>query len=98
MQGKGRIDIFLQQNKEMVEIHVKDQGKGIEKKYLKQIYKPGFTTKELGWGLGLSLVKRIVEEYHQGKIYIEYSSPGAGTCFKIILPSGTNTNELNAGS
>lgn len=98
MQGKGRIDIFLQQNKEMVEIHVKDQGKGIEKKYLKQIFKPGFTTKELGWGLGLSLVKRIVEEYHQGKIYIEYSSPGAGTCFKIILPSGTNTNELNAGS
>lgn len=66
-------------------IDVKDSGKGIEKKYQKDIFKPGFSTKKRGWGLGLSLTKRIVEEYHKGKLNVAYSSPGKGTTFRITL-------------
>ena len=62
-----------------------DNGKGIKHKDLKNVFKPGFTTKKRGWGLGLSLAKRIVEEYHKGKIYVKKSEIGIGTIFRIEL-------------
>ena len=69
----------------MVAVEVKDTGKGIRHKNLKNVFKPGFTTKKRGWGLGLSLAKRIVEEYHKGRIYVKESTLGKGTTFRIEL-------------
>lgn len=67
-------------------IDVADTGKGIERKHHKTVFRPGFTTKQRGWGLGLSLAKRIIEEYHHGRIYVLRSAPGEGTVFRIELP------------
>jgi signal transduction histidine kinase len=72
-------------------ITVKDNGKGMTAKLKRQVFHPGFTTKKRGWGLGLSLSKRIIEQYHNGKIYIKDTSPGKGTTFAIELPFGENT-------
>ena len=69
-----------------VAIEVTDNGKGIRKKDLKNVFTPGFTTKKRGWGLGLSLAKRIVEEYHKGRIYVKSSEVGVGTTFRIEMP------------
>jgi signal transduction histidine kinase len=69
-----------------VAIEVSDNGKGIRKKDLKSVFTPGFTTKKRGWGLGLSLAKRIVEEYHKGRIYVKSSEVGVGTTFRIEMP------------
>jgi signal transduction histidine kinase len=66
-------------------IEVADNGKGIKKKDIKSVFTPGFTTKKRGWGLGLSLAKRIVEEYHHGKIFVKNSELGKGTTFRIEL-------------
>ena len=66
-------------------IEVADTGKGIPKKDVGNVFRPGFTTKRRGWGLGLSLAKRIVEEYHHGRIYVKSSEPGVGTVFRIEL-------------
>lgn len=85
MEGKGRITLTLDEDDRMVVIEVTDNGKGIKKKDLKNVFKPGFTTKSRGWGLGLSLAKRIVEEYHKGKIYVKSSEVGVGTTFRIEL-------------
>lgn len=85
MNGEGRIDIVVAEGKKQVFIDVCDDGKGIPKKHFKTIFRPGFTTKARGWGLGLSLVKRIVEEYHKGKIFVKSSEPGKGACIRIIL-------------
>lgn len=85
MNGEGQIDIVVSEGKKQVFIDVNDDGKGIPKKYFKVIFRPGFTTKERGWGLGLSLVKRIVEEYHRGKIFVKSSEAGKGTNIRIIL-------------
>jgi signal transduction histidine kinase len=71
--------------KKSVEIEVSDNGKGIDLRRRKDVFRPGYSTKKRGWGLGLSLSKRIVEEYHGGKIFVKSSSPGEGTIFKIIL-------------
>ena len=68
-------------------------GKGIERGKFKAVFRPGYTTKRRGWGLGLSLVKRIVEEYHQGKIYVKSSEVGKGTTFRISLPIAQSTIE-----
>ena len=68
-----------------VAIEVSDTGKGISKKNLKTVFKPGFTTKKRGWGLGLSLAKRIVEQYHNGRIFVKSSVVGQGTTFRIEL-------------
>ena len=65
---------------------MKDSGKGIARKNFKNVFNPGYTTKKRGWGLGLTLVKRIIEEYHGGKIYVKESEPGRGTTFRIELP------------
>ena len=67
-------------------IEVADTGKGIASKNRKRVFKPGFTTKKRGWGLGLTLAKRIVEQYHRGHIFVKDSAPGKGTTFRIELP------------
>lgn len=85
MNGEGRIDLTLVEDAGVVAVEVADNGKGIKKKDIKNVFKPGFTTKKRGWGLGLSLAKRIVEEYHKGKIYVKCSEVGAGTTFRIEL-------------
>lgn len=86
MEGSGAIDIYMQEEEHFVYIEVADTGKGIAKSHFNSVFKPGFTTKERGWGLGLSLAKRIVEEYHKGKIYVKESELGVGTTFRIELP------------
>ncbi len=83
----GRIDIRIKKNASNVELECSDNGKGIEMKRRKDVFRPGYSTKRRGWGLGLSLSKRIIEEYHKGKIYVKSSAPGAGTVFKVILKS-----------
>lgn len=85
MDGIGKIDIEVSQKEKDIVIDVTDNGKGIEKNKFKTIFSPGFTTKKRGWGLGLSLVKRIIEEYHQGKIFVKSSEINVGTTFRIIL-------------
>ncbi len=85
MQGKGKIIISIEDKKEKVHIDIKDFGKGIAKSQYKTIFKPGYTTKKRGWGLGLSLVKRIIEIYHSGKIFVKNSEIGKGTTFRIVL-------------
>lgn len=85
MEGKGHIDIMISSNETHVLIDVKDDGKGIGLKNKNRVFTPGYTTKKRGWGLGLSLVKRIVEEYHKGKIYVLSSHVGKGTTFRIEL-------------
>lgn len=81
----GKINIEVMNCKKGVEIEVSDNGKGIDLRRRKDIFRPGYSTKKRGWGLGLSLSKRIVEEYHGGKIFVKNSAPGEGTTFKIIL-------------
>lgn len=86
MNGVGVIDIYVQRSMEgKVIVDISDNGKGIPKNLLGQIFQPGFTTKRRGWGLGLTLVKRIIENYHQGKIFIKSSEVNTGTTFRILL-------------
>lgn len=86
MDGEGQLDITVEDSPNNVVILVKDTGKGIPRKNFKNVFNPGFTTKKRGWGLGLTLVKRIIEEYHNGQIYIKESEVGKGTTFGIELP------------
>jgi signal transduction histidine kinase len=81
----GKINIEVMNGKKGVEIEVSDNGKGIDLRRRKDVFRPGYSTKKRGWGLGLSLSKRIVEGYHGGKIFVKNSAPGEGTTFKIIL-------------
>ena len=86
MTGTGRITItILPAGHHKVAIDISDTGKGMQKKHMNRVFDPGFTTKKRGWGLGLTLVKRIVENYHNGKIFVKYSEPGKGTTFRILL-------------
>lgn len=85
MEGKGRIVLTLTEDAGKVAIEVADNGKGIRKKDIKNVFTPGFTTKKRGWGLGLSLARRIVEEYHRGRIWVKESEVGKGTVFRIEL-------------
>lgn len=85
MEGQGRITLTLKEETGYVIIEVSDTGKGIRRKDLKNVFTPGFTTKQRGWGLGLSLARRIVEEYHHGRIYVKSSELGKGTTFCIEL-------------
>jgi len=82
---EGKINIIVTEGRKTVDIEVSDNGKGIEMKRRKDVFRPGYSTKRRGWGLGLSLSKRIIEGYHNGKIYVKNSAPGQGTTFKIIL-------------
>lgn len=85
MEGSGSITLHIEETAERVIIEVSDTGKGIKKKDIRNVFKPGFTTKKRGWGLGLSLAKRIVEEYHNGRIFVKSSEVGKGTTFRIEL-------------
>ena len=85
MEGKGKIIVELTGVPEGLVINITDTGKGIPKSRFKTVFEPGFTTKSRGWGLGLSLCKRIIETYHRGKIFVEKSEPGKGTTFRIEL-------------
>lgn len=86
MAGVGEIHITTGRAKDCVWIEVRDTGKGIARKNFNKVFNPGYTTKERGWGLGLTLVKRIIEEYHDGKIFVKESELGKGTTFRIELP------------
>lgn len=85
MDGTGTITLRFGQWRDQVAIDVSDTGKGIPKSKHRTVFKPGYTTKQRGWGLGLSLVRRIVEEYHDGQVFVLHSEPGAGTTFRILL-------------
>jgi anti-sigma regulatory factor (Ser/Thr protein kinase) len=89
MKGEGKVDVFLTDNTQYVYVDVKDYGVGIPKSKYKEVFKPGYTTKHRSWGLGLSLSKRIIEEYHNGRLFVNYSEPGEGTVFRIVLPKKT---------
>ena len=85
MDGHGSIKVLLKNEPTQVVIDVTDTGKGISKKNIASVFKPGFTTKKRGWGLGLSLSKRIIEQYHKGELFVKHSELGKGTTFRIIL-------------
>ena len=91
MQGEGELDITTGHDRNTAWIEVRDTGKGIAKKNFKTVFNPGYTTKKRGWGLGLTLVKRIIEEYHGGRIFVKESTPGRGTTFRIELPAAGRT-------
>lgn len=85
MEGAGTITMLLREQSGKAVIEVSDTGKGIRKKDIGNVFRPGFTTKKRGWGLGLSLARRIVEEYHHGKIFVKQSEVGVGTTFRIEI-------------
>ena len=85
MKGEGLIKIEMEEDESYVKIQINDTGKGIEPELISSIFKPGVTSKKRGWGLGLSLSKRIIEEYHKGKIFVKSSVEGKGTTFSILL-------------
>ncbi len=87
IEGEGKIKVSLEErDAKWLQIDVSDTGKGIPAQSLKTVFRPGYSTKKRGWGLGLSLARRIVEQYHQGKIFVAQSVPGEGTTFRILLP------------
>lgn len=85
MEGTGEIKITIENLPDKVNIDLKDTGKGIPLSMQQKVFKPGFTTKKRGWGLGLSLSKRIIQQYHKGEIFVKSSEPGKGTTFRIVL-------------
>jgi signal transduction histidine kinase len=85
MEGKGSITITIVEHEKEIVIDVTDTGKGIAAKNITRVFKPGFTTKKRGWGLGLSLSKRIIEQYHKGQLFVRQSEAGKGTTFRILL-------------
>ncbi len=97
MDGKGSINITAAEEEAVFSVEVSDTGKGIPAKYLSTVFMPGFTTKKRGWGLGLSLAKRIIEEYHRGRIYVKCSEVGKGTTFRIELRKTPREQYPNSG-
>jgi len=86
MEGVGKLTVHIQEVPEWVHIDITDTGKGLTNKQFKSIFQPGYSTKKRGWGLGLTLVKRIVEEYHKGRVYVLSSELDKGTTFRISIP------------
>jgi signal transduction histidine kinase len=85
MEGKGDLNITIKKESTQVLIDVADTGKGISKQNISKVFKPGFTTKKRGWGLGLSLSKRIIDQYHKGELFVKSSESGKGTTFRVVL-------------
>ena len=90
MEGKGAIHIAIQTKDDNIYIDITDTGKGIDRRKFKRIFQPGYTSKRRGWGLGLSLGKRIIENYHRGKLFVKQSQLGIGTTFRIVLKQAKN--------
>ena len=86
MEGKGSITVNIANQEKEIWVDVVDTGKGIARQNMGKVFNPGFTTKKRGWGLGLSLSKRIIEQFHKGRLFVKQSEPGKGTTFRIILP------------
>jgi signal transduction histidine kinase len=86
MEGKGRLEVRVERINKWIHIDISDTGKGMSKNQFNKIFKPGFSTKTRGWGLGLTLAQRIIKNYHQGKIVVLHSELGLGTTFRISLP------------
>ena len=87
MEGVGQITIDIKKADKTIVLDVTDTGKGIPSNFMARVFDPGFTTKKRGWGLGLSLSKRIIEQYHNGQLFVKNSEAGKGTTFRIILPA-----------
>ena len=85
MEDKGKITVEITEDSDNVYIDISDTGKGMQRSMFNQIFQPGFTSKRRGWGLGLSLAKRIIEDYHKGKIFVKSSVIGQGTTFRVAL-------------
>jgi len=85
MEGIGDISVRISEMGKNAFIDISDTGKGIPKSAFKKIFNPGFSTKQRGWGLGLSLTKRIIEEYHNGRIFVRNSEAGKGSCLRIVM-------------
>ena len=85
MEGKGEITLSLTQQENKLHLDITDTGKGIDRRHFKTIFRPGYTSKKRGWGLGLSLAKRIIEDYHRGKLFVKQSQIGVGSTFRITL-------------
>ena len=85
MEGKGSITVNIQDHEKEILVDITDTGKGISARNLQKVFKPGFTTKKRGWGLGLSLSKRVIEQYHKGQLFVRQSELGKGTTFRIVL-------------
>ncbi|MEO6541290.1 MAG: ATP-binding protein [Ferruginibacter sp.] len=85
MEGKGSLNINIKNEAAQVIVDVTDSGKGISKQNITKVFKPGFTTKKRGWGLGLTLSKRIIDQYHKGELFVKQSEPGKGTTFRVVL-------------
>jgi signal transduction histidine kinase len=86
IEGKGNITVVLMNQNNEIWVDVVDTGKGISRKNVAKVFNPGFTTKKRGWGLGLSLSKRIIEQFHKGRLFVKQSEQGKGTTFRIVLP------------
>jgi len=93
MDGVGKITIRISEVNKKIAIDISDTGKGIPRSKFKDVFKPGYTTKKRGWGLGLTLVKRIVENYHHGKIFVLESEAGKGTTFRVLMEKGEENKE-----
>tara|TARA_R110001632_G_scaffold18408_3_gene57033 strand:- start:6402 stop:7556 length:1155 start_codon:yes stop_codon:yes gene_type:complete len=89
MLGKGELSVYIESDTKKIKINITDTGKGMAKSQFKRIFKPGFTTKKRGWGLGLSLSRRIIEDYHRGKIFVKKSEIDKGTTFQVVLDKVT---------
>jgi signal transduction histidine kinase len=89
MDGHGSITVTMRQQQQHIYIDVADTGKGISKQHINKVFKPGFTTKKRGWGLGLTLSRRIIEQYHNGQLFVKHAEAGKGTTFRIVLASYT---------
>lgn len=97
MEGSGAISVTTGEERGKAFIEVTDTGKGIARKNFKTVFNPGFTTKKRGWGLGLTLAKRIVEQYHDGRIYVKWSEPGVGTTFRIEIELKEGVTDCTEG-
>ena len=86
MEGKGKLCVQLTPKEKIVVLDFIDTGRGISHRDFKKVFRPGYTTKQRGWGLGLSLVRRIIEDYHRGKVYVKQSEIGVGTTIRVELP------------
>lgn len=95
MEGSGSINIKMWRDRSMAVVEVSDTGKGMTRKMRKEVFRPGFTTKKRGWGLGLTLARRIIEQYHRGRIFVSASEPGMGTTFQIQLPLLENEDKIS---